>query len=63
MAPDVLEVHYEEPVERLWKQLHDQVTRNHQHPTMDSLMEAVNVFLTAVQPFPGTKVSALPLAA
>ncbi|MBI3303403.1 MAG: transposase [Deltaproteobacteria bacterium] len=50
-------------IERLWKQLHDHVTRNHQHPTIDSLMEAVDDFLTAVQPFPGTKVSTLPLAA
>jgi transposase len=49
--------------ERLWKQLHDQVTRNHQHPTLESLIEAVEVFLTAVQPFPGTQVSTLPLAA
>jgi hypothetical protein len=63
VAPDALEGHYEEPVERLWKQLHDHVTRNHQHPTMASLLEAVEVFLLAVQPFPGTQVSTLPLAA
>lgn len=50
-------------IERLWKQLHDHVTRNHQHPTMDSLMNAVEDFLVAAQPFPGTKVSTLPLAA
>jgi len=50
-------------IERLWKQLHDHVTRNHHHPTMDSLMQAVTAFLLAVQPFPGTKVSTLPLAA
>ena len=50
-------------IERLWKQLHDQVTRNPQHPTLESLREAVEVFLTAVPPFPGTKVSTLPLAA
>lgn len=49
-------------IERLWKQLHDHVTRNHQHPTMEALMAAVADFLTAVQPFPGTKVSTLPLA-
>ena len=50
-------------IERLWKQLHDHVTRNHQHPTMASLLEAVEAFLIAIQPFPGTKVSTLPLAA
>jgi len=49
--------------ERVWKQLPEQVTRNHQHPTMPSLMGAVEDFLTAVHPFPGTKVSTLPLAA
>jgi transposase len=27
------------PIERLWKQLHDNVTRNHQHKTMASLWE------------------------
>jgi transposase len=50
-------------IERLWKQMHDQVTRNHQHPTLDSLMAAIFRFLESVQPFPGTKVSTLPLAA
>jgi transposase len=50
-------------IARWWKQLPDHVPRNPQHPTRDSLMEAVNVFLPAVQPFPGTKVSTLPLAA
>jgi hypothetical protein len=50
-------------IERLGKPLQDQVTRNPQHPTRESLMEAVEVFRTAVQPFPGPKVSTLPLAA
>lgn len=49
------------PIERLWKQLHDHVTRNHQHTTIESLMAAVDAFLDAVQPFPGTKISTLPL--
>jgi transposase len=48
-------------IERLWKQLHDHVTRNHQHPTLEALMVAVSDFLRAAQPFPGTKVSTLPL--
>jgi putative transposase len=49
-------------IERLWKHLHDHVTRNHQPPTMEALMATVTDFLTAVQPFPGTKVSTPPLA-
>jgi transposase len=50
-------------IERLWKQMHDHVTRNHRHATMESLMVAVAQFLDDVQPFPGTKVSTLPLVA
>ena len=48
-------------IERLWKQMHDNVTRNHQHRAMDSLWKAVTQFLEAVQPFPGTKVSTMRL--
>ena len=40
-------------IERLWKALHDTVTRNHRHSTMDSLMAAVRIFMKAAQPFPG----------
>jgi transposase len=40
-------------IERLWKQLHDVVTRNHTHTTMSRLMHAVRTFLHAAQPFPG----------
>lgn len=50
-------------IEPLWKQLHDNVTRNHRHPTMPSLWKDVVHFLHAVQPYPGTKVSTLRLAA
>ena len=32
-------------IERLWKDLHDHVTRNHQHPTMAGLMRAVHGYL------------------
>lgn len=46
-------------IERLWKQLHDHVTRNHQHRTIESLVEAVERFLDNAQPFPGTRVSIL----
>jgi len=47
------------PIERLWKQMHDHVTRNHRHRTLPSLWKNVVQFLSDVQPFPGTKVSAL----
>jgi transposase len=50
-------------IERLWKQMHDHVTRNHRHPTMKDLIDAIEQFLRGVQPFPGTKVSLLTMAA
>jgi len=50
-------------IERLWKQLHDNVTRNHQHQTMASLWQDATRFLQEAQPFPGTKVSTLKLVA
>jgi transposase len=40
-------------IERLWKALHDTVTRNHRHGTMRELLTAVRRFLQACQPFPG----------
>lgn len=40
-------------IELLWKQLHDTVTRNHRYTTMNKLMEAVNLFMTSVAPYPG----------
>lgn len=46
-------------IERLWKQLHDHVTRNHRHRSIDSLVSAVRRFLDHAQPFPGTQVSTL----
>jgi len=45
------------PIERLWKQMHDNVTRNHKHKTMPELWKDVTRFLHDVQPFPGTRVS------
>ena len=42
-------------IERLWKAMHDTVTRNHHHATLDQLMHAVRRFLYVVQPFPGNK--------
>lgn len=43
-------------IEILWKQLHDTVTRNHRYSTMNKLMDAVNMFMVCVSPFPGTSV-------
>lgn len=48
------------PIERLWKQMHDHVTRNHRHRTIEALSDDVHRFLRHAQPFPGTKVSTLP---
>ncbi len=48
---------------RLWKQLHDHVTRNHRHRTIEPLMQAVDDFMQGAQPFPGSKVSLLAHAA
>ena len=42
-------------IERLWKALHDTVTRNHQHANMESLMRDVWTFIWAAQPFPGSQ--------
>lgn len=35
----------ENKIERVWKDLHDEVTRNHPHATMDELMKAVHRYL------------------
>lgn len=40
-------------IERLWRQLHDTVTRNHRCATLESLMNAVRRFMAVCQPFPG----------
>jgi len=40
-------------IEKLWKKLHDTVTRNHRHTTLASLMRAVTCFMDQSQPFPG----------
>ena len=42
-------------IERLWKALHDTVTRNHHYQTLDALMHAVRRFLKVAQPFPGNQ--------
>ena len=48
-------------IERLWKQLHNTVARNHTWPTLRDLMAAVRRFLDAVQPFPGAGHGVAPL--
>ena len=40
-------------IERLWKAMHDTVTRNHRCRSMFELCQHVARFLEAVQPFPG----------
>ncbi len=35
----------ENKIERVWKDLHDEVTRNHRHATMDDLMKAVRRYI------------------
>ena len=44
-------------IEKLWKQLHDVVTRNHRYATMAQLMDAVRAFMRAATPFPGSSPS------
>src|SRR5262249_41927657 len=44
-------------IEHLWKQLHDNVTRNHRCKTIEALMTAVTTFLARASPFPGAKPS------
>ena len=41
-------------IERLWKTLHDTVTRNHRLPSMIALMDAVRRFMEVCQPWPGS---------
>jgi transposase len=42
-------------IEKVWKQLHANVTRNHQCRTMKELMRNVRKFLKNASPFPGSK--------
>ena len=44
-------------IERLWKQIHDTITRNHRCTTMNQLMVSVRHFLQVCQPFPGSSPS------
>lgn len=40
-------------IERLWKAMHDTVTRNHRRTTLTDLCQDVKRFFEVVQPFPG----------
>ncbi|MEM7254884.1 MAG: IS630 family transposase, partial [Pseudomonadota bacterium] len=42
-------------IERLWKDMHDTVTRNHTCRTMTELCQNVKRFFEVVQPFPGAQ--------
>jgi transposase len=45
------------PIERLWGELHANVTRNHHRKKMNQLMEDVDAFLRKAAPYPGSKPS------
>ena len=42
-------------IERLWQDLHANVTRNHRHTTLEALCHAVAAWLDAVSPWPSSK--------
>ena len=44
-------------IEKLWKQLHANITRNHKCQTIEQLMKNVERFLARASPFPGSKPS------
>jgi len=50
-------------IERLWKKLHDVVTRNHRYPTMTKLMEAVRIFMNNASPFPANEAQLMRIVA
>jgi transposase len=45
------------PIERLWGELHANVTRNHRCKNIDELLERVKRFLKHASPFPGSQPS------
>ena len=44
-------------IERLWRELHANVTRNHRCRTLPELLHNVEIFLRRASPYPGTKAS------
>jgi hypothetical protein len=51
VAPDALEVHYEEPVERAFGDVHDKCTRNHLRKRLWTLVRDVAQHLAANGPW------------
>lgn len=45
------------PIERLWRELHANVTRNHRHKTIGALLAHAERFLKHAIPYPGSKPS------
>jgi transposase len=45
------------PIEKLWKELHANVTRNHKRKSIERLMEDVEIFLIVAAPYPGSEPS------
>ena len=50
-APNAPEVHYEEPVERIWWHLHEEVTRCHCCQSLEELLDLVFAWLQKRAPF------------
>lgn len=48
-------------IERVWKQVHDNVTRNHRCASTDQLVEEVDDCLEALSPHPGSPASPRPV--
>ncbi|XXS80788.1 IS630 family transposase [Sorangium sp. So ce176] len=48
-------------IERVWKQLHDNVTRNHRCATIDELVKEVDDCLQALSPYPRSTASLRPV--
>jgi putative transposase len=44
-------------IERLWGEVHANITRNHRCKNIEELIDAVEVFLRAAQPYPGSRPS------
>jgi len=51
VAPDALEVQYEEPIERAFEDVHDKCTRNHQRNRIEELIWAVERHLWTKGPW------------
>ena len=52
----------ENPIERMWQDMHANVTRNHRCRTIEELMSEVHCYLKEAQPYPGNQPSLRPVA-